>query len=63
MQLTQRMTSPEFVGREPELASLVAGLERAADGRPAVALVSGESGVGKTRLVAERVGARTNVSA
>jgi predicted ATPase len=63
MQLTQRMTSPEFVGREPELASLVAGLERAADGRPAVALVSGESGVGKTRLVAERAGARTNVSA
>ena len=28
-------------------------MERAADARPAVALVSGESGVGKTRLVAE----------
>jgi predicted ATPase len=37
------MTSPEFVGREHELASLVAGLDRAADGRPAVALVAGES--------------------
>jgi DNA-binding CsgD family transcriptional regulator len=47
------VTSPEFVGRERELAGLSAALERAADGRPAVALVSGESGVGKTRLVAE----------
>ncbi|HEX5900231.1 MAG TPA: AAA family ATPase [Solirubrobacteraceae bacterium] len=51
--MTQRVTSPEFVGRERELAGLSAALERAADGRPAVALVSGESGVGKTRLVAE----------
>jgi len=41
------------VGRERELAGLSAALERATDGRPAVALVSGESGVGKTRLVAE----------
>jgi DNA-binding NarL/FixJ family response regulator len=54
--LTQRVTSPEFVGRERELAGLVAGLERAADGRPSVALVSGESGIGKTRLVAELAG-------
>jgi predicted ATPase/DNA-binding CsgD family transcriptional regulator len=54
--VTQRVTSPEFVGRERELASLVAGLDRAADGRPAVALVAGESGVGKTRLVAELAG-------
>jgi DNA-binding NarL/FixJ family response regulator len=51
--VTQRVTSPEFVGRERELAGLVAALERAADERPAVALVAGESGVGKTRLVAE----------
>jgi DNA-binding CsgD family transcriptional regulator len=51
--LTQRVTSPQFVGRERELAGLVAGLDRAADGRPAVALVAGESGVGKTRLVNE----------
>ena len=52
-QLTQRVTSPEFVGRERELAGLSTAFERAADGRPAVALVAGESGVGKTRLVAE----------
>jgi DNA-binding NarL/FixJ family response regulator len=51
--VTQRVTSPQFVGRERELAGLVAALERAADGRPAVALVAGESGVGKTRLVSE----------
>jgi tetratricopeptide (TPR) repeat protein len=40
VQVTQRLTSPDFVGRERELAGLVAGLERAADGRPAVALVA-----------------------
>ncbi|RPE28556.1 AAA family ATPase [Kitasatospora cineracea] len=42
-----------FVGREPELAELVELL----DARPAVALVQGEAGVGKTRLVAEAAGA------
>ena len=51
--MTLRVTSPEFVGRERELAGLSTAFERAADGRPAVALVAGESGVGKTRLVAE----------
>ena len=38
------------MGRERELAGLGAALERAADRRPAVVLVAGESGVGKTRL-------------
>ena len=41
------------MGRERELAGVGAALERAADRRPAVALVAGESGVGKTRLVSE----------
>ena len=45
------------MGRERELAGLGAALERATDRRPAVVLVAGESGVGKTRLVAE-LGAR-----
>ena len=45
------------MGRERELAGLGAALERAADRRPAVVLVAGESGVGKTRLVSE-LGAR-----
>jgi DNA-binding CsgD family transcriptional regulator len=56
-ELTERVTSPDFVGRERELAGLGAALERAADRRPAVVLVAGESGVGKTRMVSE-LGAR-----
>jgi DNA-binding CsgD family transcriptional regulator/tetratricopeptide (TPR) repeat protein len=45
--------SPVMVGRADELARL---RELAAgDGGPAVALVSGEAGIGKTRLVAELV--------
>ena len=47
------MSSPTFVGRAEELAVLDAALGRAADADPAVVLVAGESGVGKSRLVAE----------
>ena len=45
--------SPVMVGRAAELARLreLAG----ATGDPAVALLSGEAGIGKTRLVAELV--------
>jgi DNA-binding CsgD family transcriptional regulator/tetratricopeptide (TPR) repeat protein len=46
-------TSPAFIGRARELARLLELLERAASGHPAVALVAGEAGVGKTRLLAE----------
>ena len=42
-----------FVGRGPELAALLAALESAVAGEPAVVLVGGEAGVGKTRLVEE----------
>jgi tetratricopeptide (TPR) repeat protein len=48
-----RMASPTFVGRVEELQTLEAASRRAADGEPAVVLVGGEAGVGKTRLVAE----------
>jgi predicted ATPase len=48
-----RMASPTFVGRVEELQTLDAARVRAADGDPAVVLVGGEAGVGKTRLVAE----------
>src|SRR5215472_2099077 len=41
-----------LVGREAELSHLVAVLESAAAGRPIVTLISGDAGVGKTRLVA-----------
>jgi len=48
-----RVTSTRFVGRGAELAELEAALADAAAGRPSLALVAGESGVGKTRLLAE----------
>src|SRR5436853_2286185 len=57
-------SSPELVGRADELAALEAAYERAAGGSPAMVLVAGDSGVGKSRLVAEfaasaeRAGAR-----
>jgi DNA-binding CsgD family transcriptional regulator/tetratricopeptide (TPR) repeat protein len=48
-----RMASPTFVGRVEELETLEAARVRAADADPAVVLVGGEAGIGKTRLVAE----------
>ena len=42
-------SAPAFVGREKELAALQEALATA----PAVVLVEGESGIGKTRLLAE----------
>src|SRR4051812_36997272 len=48
-----RVTSSRFVGREAELRELRAALSDAIDGRPGLAFVAGESGVGKTRLVCE----------
>jgi DNA-binding CsgD family transcriptional regulator/tetratricopeptide (TPR) repeat protein len=48
-----RVASPTFVGRVEELELLEAARVRAADGDPAVVLVGGEAGVGKTRLAVE----------
>jgi DNA-binding CsgD family transcriptional regulator len=45
-----------LVGREDELGRLLALLDEAAAARPVVALVSGDAGVGKTRLVTELSG-------
>jgi DNA-binding CsgD family transcriptional regulator len=57
--MTATLTSPTFVGRTEELARLAAAGDRAAAGTPAVVLIGGEAGVGKTRLVGEVVaGAR-----
>jgi DNA-binding SARP family transcriptional activator len=39
-----------LVGRRPELASVTAVAEQVAAGRPAVVVVEGEAGIGKTRL-------------
>jgi predicted ATPase len=46
-------SSHRFVGRAEELARLLAALEGAEQGRPAMVLVDGDAGVGKTRLLAE----------
>jgi DNA-binding CsgD family transcriptional regulator/tetratricopeptide (TPR) repeat protein len=51
--VASRVTSPELIGRQSELATLEAAFQGATAGTPAVMLVAGESGVGKSRLVAE----------
>ena len=42
-----------LVGRAPEIATLDALIERAADGQPATAFVDGPAGIGKTRILGE----------
>ena len=44
-----------MVGRDDELLSLFDAFHRAVAGEPQVALVTGEAGMGKTRLVRELV--------
>ncbi|MEU5868231.1 ATP-binding protein [Nonomuraea sp. NPDC047529] len=51
--VAERVVSPVFVGRGEELAALVAALDTAVEQGPAVALVAGEAGIGKSRLLAE----------
>jgi DNA-binding CsgD family transcriptional regulator len=58
-------TTGELVGREGILGQLADALDQAAAGRPTVVVVSGETGVGKTRLVTEflaRSAARTDAT-
>jgi DNA-binding NarL/FixJ family response regulator len=45
------LQSPAFIGRAVELRRLEAVLERAEQGRPQMALLAGDAGVGKTRLL------------
>ncbi len=47
------VTARRFVGRERELAELTAGLAEAVSGRGSLFLLSGEPGIGKTRLAKE----------
>jgi predicted ATP-dependent serine protease len=52
---TSQVQPPQraFVGREREMAELCAGLEVPASDRRRVLLISGEAGIGKTRLAEE----------
>ncbi|GLW09133.1 helix-turn-helix transcriptional regulator [Microtetraspora sp. NBRC 13810] len=51
--MSTHVVSPLFVGRAKELARLEKALADARAGSPSAALVGGEAGVGKTRLVRE----------
>ena len=57
----QQVSIGRFIGRAEELARLRDLLTRAAAGEPLVALIGGEAGVGKTRLV-EQLAAGVHVS-
>ncbi|WP_239090511.1 helix-turn-helix transcriptional regulator [Asanoa iriomotensis] len=51
--MTVRARSTAFVGRDAEIAVLRDALKRARTDEPAMVLVGGEAGVGKTRLIEE----------
>ncbi len=52
----RRRGSRAFIGRDREVAELLAGLEDAIGGRGRLFLISGEPGIGKTRLVEHLAG-------
>jgi ATP/maltotriose-dependent transcriptional regulator MalT len=54
--MAYQLTAGRFVGRVEELAGLGELLARAGDGQPLMAVIGGEAGIGKTRLV-ERLAA------
>ena len=47
------VVSPSLIGRDEELSALVSALHRARQGQPTLVLLSGEAGIGKTRLLEE----------
>ena len=49
--MAPQVTGPALIGREPELAVLTAALDRADAGVSTIAIVAGDAGIGKTRLV------------
>ena len=51
--LSDRVRANSLIGREQETARLVAGLDDAIAGRGRLSLISGEPGIGKTRLAEE----------
>ena len=55
MDMVLRMSAGRMVGRDGELGRLLTLLDDAEAGRSVVALVSGDAGVGKSRLIGEAV--------
>ena len=51
--MSQRITSPRLIGREAQLERLQQLCARAASGTFTLALVKGDAGIGKSRLVRE----------
>jgi len=56
--MARRLSSPAFIGRTSELASLHRAAEAADDARPSLLLLGGEAGVGKSRLLGELIADR-----
>ncbi len=54
--VSERPAGPTLVGREDDVAVLTAALEAAGGGRMAALFLTGEAGVGKTRLVQDLAG-------
>lgn len=52
-----------MVGRAPELKALLEALDRAGGGQPGAVLLSGDAGVGKTRLLREFISSATRSGA
>ncbi|HUG83071.1 MAG TPA: AAA family ATPase, partial [Euzebya sp.] len=48
-----RLTDHRLVGRDEEMRLLVHALDRGVDRKPATVFISGDAGIGKTRLVTE----------
>ena len=51
--MARRVTSPTLVGRAEVVAQLGAAVKAGGEGQPRHAIIGGEAGVGKTRLLAE----------
>ena len=59
--MARRISSPVIVGRDSELEQLRAAVARGTAGDTPTAVISGEAGVGKSRLVAELAAARAEL--
>lgn len=51
--INRQLLCPKMIGRTSELATLASFVEQAREGRGQMALLCGEAGIGKSRLVAE----------